>query len=174
MEPRTAEAVKTHPNRTISDGSAHRPTPAAESAHGGGDAPGHSCYPRPMLNAFRECGWSSYVSLLLGVLGSLGALAGLVLVFSAERKSAPALALLALLFGGMSLGAGFLGAAHGRSTVDNVLAAVDESMREQVRVVGYAEASQCVNVATRTSAAPLLLGGLVLGAALLLKKSRPS
>lgn len=125
-----------------------------------------------IVNAIHECGWSAYLSILLGALGSLGALSGLALLGSSQRKSAWALGGAALLFGILSLGAGLAGASMGRSATDSALVAVEASMRDRLREVGYAEAMQCNAIAGRTSALPIVVGLLVLGIGLAVRKSR--
>lgn len=116
-----------------------------------------------IVEAFQNCGASAYLVLLLSMVALLIGLVALALVFSGSR-AAKIVAGLALAGALTAMGAGLLGAALGRKTVDEVLqsGAIDPEQHDRIRAVGYAEAAQCSDLGLGMGAVPLLLGGVAL------------
>jgi len=123
--------------------------------------------------AFQECGWPSWLSLLLSALAFAFSIAafGLALL----RAHAPVgMAWLAVGFALSPLGMGAMGEQIGRSRVDRVISGpfADASQRERIRAEGYREARSCVAVGSTLSVPSLLLASVALASAYALRRKR--
>ncbi|HET7539622.1 MAG TPA: hypothetical protein VFK05_07115 [Polyangiaceae bacterium] len=121
--------------------------------------------------AFQECGWPSWLCLLLTLLGFALAVA----VFGAallRARTSVLLGWMALGFALSPLAAGALGQESGRAKVDGVLSApsIDATQRERIRLEGYREAQSCVAVGGALSTPPLLLAAAALVTAYALRR----
>lgn len=123
---------------------------------------------------FQECGWPSWLCLLLAAL----AFTLVVIAFGAALLGARTSLLLAWLALGFSLsplGMGAAGVEVGRARVDRALSGpfVDTSQSERIRAEGYREAGSCVAVGGAFSALPLLLAAATLATAYALRRKPP-
>lgn len=121
--------------------------------------------------AFQECGWPSWLSLLLATL----AFAAVVAAFGAallRTRASVLLAWLALAFALSPLGVGAAGVEIGRAKVDQVLSLpfTDASQRERIREEGHREAGSCLAVGGMFSVPPLLLAAVALATAYALRR----
>ncbi|HEX7667720.1 MAG TPA: hypothetical protein VF407_24500 [Polyangiaceae bacterium] len=123
--------------------------------------------------SFKECGVTSFLILLLGIVGFVAALASLgVLLAVRNRRLAIGVSTLTLLVGVASLAAGAIGQAWGRHVVDQALSGSGIAFGETdvLRTTGYHEAQQCMNLGEGAGALPCLLGLVLLGASFLKKE----
>ena len=125
--------------------------------------------------SFRECGWASFLCLLIGVLGMGVGFVGVVLLATRARGAAWIVGAVAAVLGVLALGAGLLGRATGLQRTEAAISgsSVDPSQKERIRAIGAEEASQCIAVGAATGALPFLTGALALGIGLSLRK-KPS
>jgi hypothetical protein len=122
--------------------------------------------------SFRECGWASFLCVLIGMMGVVVGLVGVVLLATKARNGAWIVGTVALALGVLSLGAGLLGRATGLARTEAALsgASVDASMKERIRAQGMEEANQCISVGAAAGALPFVMGALAVGIGLAVRK----
>ena len=113
------------------------------------------------LEAFKECGWASFVCLLIGGVGLATGFVS-VLLATRARNVAAIVGMVAMALGLASLGAGILGRQRGLAVSEAAASTlnVDASQKERIRAQGEIEASQCVKVGGASGALPFVLGTL--------------
>lgn len=113
--------------------------------------------------AFRDCGWASWLCLLLGLAGTCAAIVGVALLASNGRRGSAVVGGVAIALAVLALGSGVVGRQAGLGNMEEALAAVnDPSMVLRIRAEGTQEANQCVFVGAGTGALPFLLGAMTL------------
>lgn len=122
------------------------------------------------MEAFQECGWPSWLSVLAAIVGlafSTGALSAALL---RARRAVP-LSWAAVAVALLPAGSGVAGLVIGRSRIERVIAGgfVDPSELEAIRAEGYRCAGSCVTVGVALTALPVLLAVLAIGAAYALR-----
>ena len=121
--------------------------------------------------AFRDCGWASWLCLLIGLAGTCAAIVGVALLASNGRRGSALVGAVAIALAALSLGSGVVGRQAGLGNMEQALAAVnDPSMVMRIRAEGTKEANQCVFVGASTGALPFLLGAITLGIGFALKR----
>jgi hypothetical protein len=123
------------------------------------------------MEMFLECGWSAWVTLLLGLVSLVvtGVALGLALM---RNRFALALSFLALAIALSPAAAGVAGTYMGRNMVERALVGVTPEQRERILAVGYAEAAQCTRLGLGFGALPMALGFAGIGVALVRRKTR--
>lgn len=129
---------------------------------------------RGVLEAFKECGWASWLALLAGMGGLSAGFIGLVMLATRARRHAWVVGIVAALLGCGAVAVGLLGRQMGLSRMEEVLGDpsidIDPHQRQLIRRVGTEEANQCVKIGGSLGAAPLLLGVAAIGIGLALRK----
>jgi hypothetical protein len=120
---------------------------------------------------FQECGWPSWLSLLLGLLAFALSVTAFGVALSRSRVRV-LLSWLALSVALLPFGVGAGGMELGRARVDRVLTLpfTDASQRERIRDEGYREAASCVAVGGAFSAPALFLALTALATAYALRR----
>jgi hypothetical protein len=129
-----------------------------------------------ILYSFRDCGWTAWLCLLIGLIGLACAGLGVALGAFRKRTAAQILGGMAVALGLTAAGMGVVGRTLAESKVESVLvgSSIDPSQKERIRAEGMREASVCVAVGAGTGALPFLLGVLALGLGLALQKPAAS
>lgn len=115
------------------------------------------------MESFRECGWPSFAALGVGSLALVAGIVALALALIKPRTGfIVGIVALAIAFG--PAGVGFMGMLLGRQVTDNALSgeSVSPEQKERIREVGYAEASQCVNVGATIGIVPMIMAGIAI------------
>jgi hypothetical protein len=125
-----------------------------------------------MLESFKNCGWASFVMLILGLMGLGACILALVLALVRRPVGGIIAAGASILLGLMSFGAGPIGSMYGRQVTDSALDSpdIEPALKERIRTAGYEEASACVSVGLSLGAMPVVAGVIALGVALRAKK----
>lgn len=123
-----------------------------------------------MATAIMECGWMAWPTIVAGTGGVALAFIGIGLGIARMRSVALGVSALALVFAALAFGGGWLGRSLGRSTVDDVIAAVDPDVRDELREEGYREAAQCTTVGGAAATPALLVGTGALALALIRRR----
>src|SRR5262249_55930128 len=118
-----------------------------------------------MWMAFRECGWASWLCLLIGFGGIAAGFVGVVLLATKARGAAWIVGSIAVMLGFGAIGVGVLGRQMGLARMEEALEGdgIDPSQKATIRAIGTEEAGQCVKVGVGTGALPFLLGALAVG-----------
>jgi hypothetical protein len=128
--------------------------------------------------AFRECGWPSWLCLLMGLAGLAAGFVGLVLLATKLRGAAWIAGGIAVFLGLSTVGVGVVGRQVGLAKVEAILGdpdlGIDPSQLERIRAAGYQEASQCVSVGAGAGALPFVMGAFAVGIGLALRKKTPA
>jgi hypothetical protein len=123
--------------------------------------------------AFRDCGWASWLCLLIGFAGTGAGIVGVgLLACVAWRRGASAIGVVALALGVLALGSGLLGRQTGLGNTEAALASagIDPSQMMRIRAEGAREANQCVFIGAGTGAVPFVLGAITVGIGLALRR----
>ncbi len=125
--------------------------------------------------AFRDCGSTSYVMVMLTAIAMMDAVAAAVVVFGSNaRQLGIMLSAITVCLGVGIFGVGEYGQFSGRASLEHVLEQgdIDPDQTERIRAEGIKEAAQCVSIGLGGSALPLLFG-LVLLVTAVTKKEEP-
>ncbi len=126
------------------------------------------------LPGFCDCGWASFVILLLTLFGTAVGVIGLVL--GAMRKGALAAGIgIATVCVGLGVGAvGVGGMLHGRSLVEAATsgASLRPDARDRIRAQGYKEAQVCVTAGAIHGVFLVLFGTAAAGVALARRRKK--
>lgn len=123
------------------------------------------------MDSFRECGWSAFLSLGIGILATL---IGVVALSMALLKPRAGL-LVGVLGLAASLGApgmGVIGMFWGRQQTESAIASesINPELKDRIREVGYAEAAGCVPVGATFGALPMVMAGIAIVVAVVKQK----
>ncbi len=115
------------------------------------------------MESFRECGWSAFLSLGVGILATLVGVVALSLALLKPRAGL----IVGVLALSASLGApgmGVIGMVWGRQQTESAIASesISPELKERIREVGYAEAAGCVPVGATFGVLPLILAGIAI------------
>jgi disulfide bond formation protein DsbB len=123
--------------------------------------------------AFRECGWPSFLCLLIALIGLGVGFLGVILLLTRSRNAAAILGVVAIVLGVATLGAGFIGRQRGLALSEAAVSdtSFDPSQRARILAMGEAEATQCIKVGSVMGALPFLLGALAAAVGLATRKN---
>ncbi|HEY4118379.1 MAG TPA: hypothetical protein VGM56_11005, partial [Byssovorax sp.] len=99
-------------------------------------------------NAFRDCGWASFICVFIGLVGLVTGLVGVALLAASKRRAASMVGLVAVALGVLSVGAGVVGRQTGLARTEAAVsgASVDPAQKARILAVGGEEANQCLKV----------------------------
>jgi len=126
------------------------------------------------LPGFCDCGWASFVILLVTALGLLLGLIALILGAMRKGWTAAGLAIvvvcLAMLDGAVGVG----GMLYGRNMVEGAVSGVsiDPAQKKRIMEQGYSEAQTCVTAGALNGGLLLVIGLAGIGLGLALKKKK--
>lgn len=115
------------------------------------------------MESFRECGWSAFGSLGIGILATLVGVAALAAALIKPRIGMIT-GILALVMALGAPGVGILGMFWGRRQTDAAIAGpwIAPEQKERIRQVGYAEAAQCVPVGATLGVLPIVMASIAI------------
>lgn len=120
------------------------------------------------MQSIVECGFMGYLIVLAAIVAIPIAATALILAVN-KKRTAAIMAGFALSISMAPYGCGVVGEQLGRSRTDSAVdgGAIEPGVKEEIRIVGYAEARQCRNVGAGGAALPGGLAALALLIALL-------
>jgi hypothetical protein len=131
----------------------------------------HSVY-----QSVQMCGSAAWLSVLLGLAGTIMGLIGVGMLAGESRRSAPRLGVIAIVLGLVAVGAGLVEQQMARSIMQAALASptLDPSQKGLVIGRGTLGASRCVTVGAVSATLPFVLGALAVGLGIALRRKPAS
>ncbi len=125
-----------------------------------------------MFELLRNCGWTSFLALLLGTVALSLTATALLLAFLRRHRAAAMVAGIGLFITGLTAFAGFGGTLYGRKVVGDAVAvaSIGKVDRQRILIEGFEEARDCSRLGLALTGLPFLLGAVASGLSLFGKR----